>query len=111
MLSGGIINGEQILDTKMLSDVMNASTSSVLSTSWNALKYSKGFWLLDLSEIQSFGNCLVSESELIPYMSGYGGIRVFLLPNGTVYYYFSDNFEYAGLEGVKESNKIRSFCN
>ncbi|MBN7817007.1 serine hydrolase domain-containing protein [Algoriphagus pacificus] len=111
LLSGGIINGEQILDTKMLSDVMNASTSSVLSTSWNALKYSKGFWLLDLSEIQSFGNCLVSESELIPYMSGYGGIRVFLLPNGTVYYYFSDNFEYAGLEGVKESNKIRSFCN
>lgn len=111
LLNGGKINGEETLDSKMLSDVMNASNSSVLSTSWDALKYSKGFWQLDLSAIPSFSDCLESESGLIPYMSGYGGIRVFLLPNGTVYYYFSDNFEYAGLEGVKESNKIRSFCN
>ena len=39
-------------------------------------------------------------------MSGYGGITVALMPNGSSYYYFSDNNEFAWSATVKESNKL-----
>lgn len=108
--NGGEINGENTLDAKMLADVMNSSDSGVLRTDRDAMKYANGFWLLDLSTNPNFAYCFESGSDLIPFMSGYGGIRIFLLPNGTIYYYISDNYEFAGLEGIIESNKIRSFC-
>ncbi|WP_300435498.1 hypothetical protein [Christiangramia sp.] len=39
------------------------------------------------------GTDLGTKNGGIPYMPGYGGIKIILLPNNTVYYYFSDNFD------------------
>lgn len=47
----------------------------------------------------------------IPYMSGYGGITILLLPNGAVYYVFSDANEFNWYNAVHEINKLKSFCN
>jgi hypothetical protein len=43
-------------------------------------------------------------------MSGYGGILVALLPNGMIYYYFSDGGVYLSALGIAEANRIRPIC-
>jgi hypothetical protein len=43
-------------------------------------------------------------------MSGYGGITVALMPNGTVYYVFSDGGHFAWASAAAETNKINNYC-
>jgi hypothetical protein len=43
-------------------------------------------------------------------MLGYSGNVIALLPNGTTYYYFSDNGEFTYADAVFESEKIVSNC-
>ena len=43
-------------------------------------------------------------------MSGFGGITVVLLPNGAIYYVFSDNAEFAWLSAAAELAKLGGFC-
>ena len=45
-----------------------------------------------------------------PFMSGYGGIRVVMLPNGPTYYYFGDNDEFSWFDAVNESNILKPMC-
>jgi hypothetical protein len=67
--------------------------------------YSQGFWGVNAAE---FLNC--SEDAWIPYMSGFGGISVVLLPNQTVYYRISDSGVHRFLDAVTELEKIESIC-
>lgn len=46
----------------------------------------------------------------VPFMSGYGGNIVLLLPNGAVYYVFSDGNEFVWYAAVNEINKIVPLC-
>ena len=46
----------------------------------------------------------------IPYMSGFGGIAILLLPNGAVYYVFSDANEFNWYNAVHEINKLKPYC-
>ena len=46
----------------------------------------------------------------VPFMSGYGGISVAMLPNDTIYYYFSDGYVHRWASAVVESSKIRVLC-
>jgi hypothetical protein len=46
----------------------------------------------------------------VPFMSGYGGISVLLLPNGATYYIFSDGNEFIWYAAVHEINKIAPVC-
>lgn len=67
--------------------------------------YRNGFWGVDAS------GWLGCEKETwIPFMSGYGGIVVALMPNDTIYYYFSDGNTHRFMEAAVESNKIRNYC-
>ena len=75
---------------------------------WSAARgeaYRNGFWGLNLS--QQIG---CAKETWVPFMSGYGGILVALIPNGSVYYYFSDSDHYRIREAVVESNKIQNLC-
>ena len=40
----------------------------------------------------------------------YSGINVLLLPNGTVYYYFSDGEAYRWATAAAEAHRIRPYC-
>ena len=72
----------------------------------NVLYYNKGFWTKKFSGKQ-FG----CPSDLwIPFMSGFGGITIVLLPNDTVYYYFSDGDEFEWDQAVKFANDLKPFC-
>jgi len=70
------------------------------------LYYNKGFWTKRF-EGTKFG---CSGDLWVPFMSGFGGITVVLLPNNTMYYYFSDGNEFQWDLAVEASNKLKPFC-
>ena len=72
----------------------------------NILFYNNGFWSKRFNG-PSLG---CNEDIWIPFMSGFGGITVALLPNSSMYYYFSDNQEFAWDRAVNASNKMKPFC-
>jgi hypothetical protein len=67
--------------------------------------YRNGFWAYDA---QSLLGC--DEPVMVPFMSGYGGITVLMMPNDTVYYIFSDGGKFAFTGALLESHRIRSMC-
>jgi hypothetical protein len=43
-------------------------------------------------------------------MSGYGGISVVMLPNGVIFYVFSDAEEFVFNDAVLETSKVVPLC-
>jgi hypothetical protein len=104
--SGGVIDGDQALNRSDLNAALqrvpeNPGLESVPGT----LRYNKGLWAL---EIQDYLGC--AAPTWVPFMSGYGGITVALMPNGTVYYVFSDGGHFAWASAAAETNKINNYC-
>jgi hypothetical protein len=67
--------------------------------------YNNGFWALPLGS--EFG---CTEPTALPFMLGYGGIIVVLMPNQSTYYYFSDNAQFAWLGAARASHAMRPLC-
>ncbi len=68
-------------------------------------KYNNAFWARVYDQQEGF------ECEFwAPQMLGYSGIVVVLMPNGSSYYYASDNREFTWLGALTESNKISPHC-
>jgi len=67
--------------------------------------YSLGFWGFDIAP---YLPC--SSETWIPFMSGYGGIVLALLPNGTSYYYVTDGGHKPWKDAAVEINKISNYC-
>lgn len=70
-----------------------------------SFRYAHGFWAHDVSP---YIGC--ATPTWVPYMAGFGGITVLLLPNDTVYYYFSDGGEFRWSRAASEANRIRPYC-
>jgi hypothetical protein len=105
----GAVAGEQLLDESMLADAMqkNPAERGLDTTGLETFKYQHAFWAKQITpaEFRQF-KC----SFWVPFMSGYGGITVAMLPNGVTYYYFSDNQEYNWYNAMLEANKLRPYC-
>jgi hypothetical protein len=111
----GMINGSQILDPARLQDSLFQNSSSlgllVPDTGTpvvpNTQRYNHGFWARHMTpaEFPQYG-C----SFWVPYMNGYGGITIALIPNGATFYIFSDNSEWDYFNAVNESNKLAPLC-
>jgi formylglycine-generating enzyme required for sulfatase activity len=101
----GSINGEQILHPSLLAAAMQRDPDDrgvdINSTS----KYNNAFWARKYTQRDSY-DC----EFWVPHMLGYSGIVIVLMPNGTTYYYASDNQEFTWLEAIKESDKIIPQC-
>ncbi|MBU4433246.1 MAG: hypothetical protein KKC14_02400, partial [Alphaproteobacteria bacterium] len=68
-------------------------------------RYKAGFWARDL------GAKLGCAAPLwVPFMSGYGGISVVLLPGGLTYYYFGDSGVFDWGPAAVEAAKIKRMC-
>ncbi|XOV80325.1 MAG: choice-of-anchor D domain-containing protein [Aestuariibacter sp.] len=104
--SNGQLNGQTVVDTTLLADAMQQTANGGLSTG-TASRYQHSVWAYDLSASTQV-NCNIS--TWIPYMSGYGGIGVVMLPNDMVYYYVSDNKEYGFTKTIAELEKISAVC-
>jgi hypothetical protein len=69
------------------------------------IAYKGGFWGADLS---TWMNC--SGDTWVPFLSGYGGIVVVMLPNGGIHYYFTDSDQHGFRTAVSEANKALNYC-
>jgi hypothetical protein len=101
----GKIGGVPMLDSVLLSESMQQTSSHGLTTGTSTSNYHHGFWVYNAK-----ADLGCSADRWIPYMSGYGGIGVVMLKNNMVYYYVSDKDEYGFINTVKELHKISSAC-
>lgn len=69
------------------------------------LIYNNGFWGWNAKKVL---RC--KEDTWLPFLSGYGGISVILLPDGNVFYYFSDNYVHYYADAIKELSKVIPIC-
>lgn len=76
-----------------------------ISAYGDRIKYQNGFWA---SDFQKELGC--KKPLWVPFMSGYGGITIAVLPNDVIYYYFSDNDDFAWKKAALETHKINSLC-
>jgi len=105
----GRINGEQVLDPGLLAASLQKDPGDrgVNTTGVPIFKYRNGFWAKQWTPSE---NRRYSCTFWTPFMSGYGGITVVLMPNGSIYYYFSDNNEFSWYGAINESNKLKPMC-
>jgi hypothetical protein len=68
-------------------------------------KYNNTFWADSFTTGDGF-DC----DFYVPYMAGYSGNIIALLPNGISYYYFSDNRDFNWHAAVREADRIIPIC-
>ncbi len=105
--NGGAQNGAQLLDSRMLAAAMQQdSADRGLPTATQPFFYNNGFWGREFTTSDGYA-C----NFWTPFMSGYGGITIAMMPNGSTFYVFSDNGDYNWYDVVQEShNSIGSNC-
>jgi len=105
----GSIDGTQVLEPGLLAASLQVDPNDrgLNTTGVPTFKYRNGFWAKEWTPSE---NRKFTCSFWTPFMSGYGGISVVLMPNGSTYYYFSDNNEFAWYSAVNESQKLSPMC-
>jgi CubicO group peptidase (beta-lactamase class C family) len=105
----GKIDGEQVLSGEMLAAAMqkNPADRGLKTTGTTAYDYNNGFWS---KEWRQGDNPQFGCSFRTPFMWGYGGCFVVMMPNGSTYYYFSDNYEISWDDAVVESHRLIPHC-
>ena len=101
----GTIGGQTVVDPTEFNAAMQRDAGDRGLDPLNNYKYNNGFWAHEISS-----NLGCSGDLWVPFMSGYGGISVLMLPNDTVYYYFSDDDTYLWMDAAVESHQIRPAC-
>jgi hypothetical protein len=76
-----------------------------LEAGGETLRYNNGFWAYNA---QAVLNC--TEPVWIPFLSGFGGVLVALMPNGAVYYFVSDGGDYRWAHAARAANTIAPMC-
>jgi len=108
-IQNGNLAGVQVLEPGLLAAALQRNPNERgLDTSGSPVfKYKAAFWAKQWthSDARQY-----SCSFWTPFMSGYGGISVVLMPNGSIYYYFSDNNEFSWYDAVNESDKLSPMC-
>jgi hypothetical protein len=110
---GGKLNGSQVLDPQRLRESLfrdPGKTGLVVPDSSerpDSIHYNHGFWGKHFTrrEYPSL-KC----KFWVPYMVGYGGISIVLLPNGATFYVFSDSQEFTWENAVLEIAKVKPYC-
>lgn len=96
---------DDVFDVAMVGEVMQRGDASHGVEASPGVWYHRGFWGLEVDESMGFP-C----RRVIPFMSGFGGITVALLPNGATYYVFKDDAEFEWLGAAVELAKLGDFC-
>jgi hypothetical protein len=102
----GHLAGKTVLDERQLAAALQRDPRDPgLPAGSTLFRYNNGFWAWNA---QATLGC--RSPAWIPFMSGYGGIVVALLPNGIAYYYVSDGGSFAWAKAAAEADKMRPFC-
>lgn len=102
----GIAGGKVMIDPAMLAAALQRDPSRPgLPAAAEGLRYQHGMWAWNAATV------LGCRGETwIPFLAGYGGILVVLMPNGMVYYRVSDGGDIAWARGAAAANAIKPFC-
>ena len=101
----GMVNGEQLLHPDYLAAALQFDPEDRGVDIDSRSKYNNAFWARLYDQREGY-DC----EFWVPQMLGYSGIVIVMMPNGSSYYYASDNREFTWLEALKESNKIAPHC-
>ena len=103
---GAIIDGRPMLDQGLLAAALQRDPAHPgLPAGGAAYRYKAGFWARDIS-----GPLGCSRPVWAPFMSGFGGISVVLLPGGVTYYYFGDGGVFDWAPAAVEAARIKDMC-
>ncbi len=102
----GRLGGQQKLNLGELNAALQRNPMDTGTVPLADYRYNNGFWAHNV--VGKLSGC--RGNQWIPFLSGFGGITVVLLPNDSIYYYFSDNDTYYWLEALQEAHGIRSLC-
>jgi CubicO group peptidase (beta-lactamase class C family) len=105
-LGDGKLGKDTLFDPAMLRAAMQRDPADTgLPATDRNYRYNNGVWALNLAEKLGCKN-----PAWIPFMSGFGGISVVMMPNGIVYYYVSDGGTFRWSRVVAETHRIRTVC-
>ena len=106
-VDAGYANGSQILSSALLADAMQQDASDRgLQTATYDFMYNNAFWAHEFTTTDGY-----SCNFWTPFMSGYGGITIAMMPNGVTYYYVSDDGDFDWYDAVAEVDQsIASNC-
>lgn len=103
---GAVIAGRPALDAGLLAAALQKDPAHPgLPAGGPAWRYKAGFWARDIG-----GPLGCSRPVWAPFMSGFGGISVVLLPGGVTYYYFGDSGVFDWAPAAVEAARIRTMC-
>ena len=102
-VENGMIDNVQILQPAMLSAALQRDPDDRGVDRDGYGKYNNAFWA---DRYYAGFDC----EFWVPEMLGYSGIVVALFPNGSTYYYASDNREFTWDTALRESDKIAPLC-
>jgi len=101
----GQINGVQVLHPGLLAASLQRSPDDRGVRIDSQRMYNNAFWANRYTQADGF-DC----EFWVPQMLGVSGNVVALMPNGTTYYYFSDNQEFTWDAALRELDKITPLC-
>lgn len=101
----GKIGDTQVLDPGLWNASFQRDPADRGVDTDGGFKYNNGFWARRFTPADGLP-C----SFWVPFMSGYGGITVAMMPNGVTYFYFSDNGEFHWKQAVIAADKISPLC-
>ncbi len=101
----GKIDGEQVLHPGMLAASLQRDADDRGVRIDTRQMYNNAFWATRYSAATGF-DCEFWITE----MQGVSGNVIALFPNGTVYYYFSDNQEFTWSDALREADRLTPIC-
>ncbi len=103
---GALIDGRPALDAAMLRSALQQDPAQRGLTAFGPhFHYRYGVWARDIAPLVGCKQPLWA-----PFMSGYGGISVVLMPNGTTFYFFGDSAVADWAAAAIQADKIKRMC-
>ncbi len=108
LIDNGAIDGEQLLHPGFLAaTVQRDSQDRGIDTRVAGQRYNNGMWAIPAHiYVPAIGDC----EAWVPSMSGLSGIRIFLMPNGLIFYYFNDAFQFPSIAAIDAANQVSPLC-
>src|SRR5262249_35038091 len=103
-IDGGKINGKQVLEPHALAAAMQRDPNDRgIATNFYGNYYNNGTWAFPL---KLFPNNRFPCDAWMPFMTGLSGVRVAMMPNGFIFYYFDDSQSFPMLESIDVADHI-----
>lgn len=108
LLDDGMVGEELLLESSNLDATLQRLASDRgVDTRVGGWRYNNGMWAIPA---HNFIDDLEDCETWVPNMSGLSGVRVFLMPNGLIFYYFNDAVLFPFQPAITASNRVSSMC-